>query len=68
MSLCHERFALVVAKNARRLDEGLGLSVASAEHRPRVPSFRSCAAPHIVAMTRRPGTDAPAAGSRQVAS
>jgi general secretion pathway protein A len=37
MSLCADALALAVAKNAKRLDEGLYLELAGAEHRPARP-------------------------------
>lgn len=37
MNLCNELLALAVAKNAKRLDEGLYLELTSAEHRPARP-------------------------------
>ena len=37
MGLCADALALGVAKNAKRLDEGLYLEMAGAEHRPARP-------------------------------
>jgi hypothetical protein len=37
MNLCNELLALAVAKNAKRLDDGLYLEMTSAEHRPARP-------------------------------
>ena len=49
MNLCNELLAIAVAKNAKRLDEGLYLELTSADHRP----ARAAAAPTRTKPARR---------------
>jgi hypothetical protein len=49
MNLCNELLVLGVAKNSKRLDEGLYLELTSADHRP----ARAAAAPARTKSARR---------------